>query len=177
MSSAKSTKKNTKKSAPDAQAAVLRVAETLEGYAKRGVFHGFSRGPMAGGKAQFQISWHRGRVFELTFDANTGALRLPEVLTGVAAPGPMYQDFKAFVRSRQSDDLPEHRRIDRQKVQIRAYNRDKSILLVAKAKEGHVEYAVRKLVHLVNEIYLVFLADGNYFDYLVETFNLDPDRM
>ena len=39
------------------------------------------------------------------------------------------------------------------------------------------EYAVRKLVHLINEIYLTFLTDGKYFDYLVETFNLDPDRM
>ena len=50
-------------------------------------------------------------------------------------------------------------------------------LLVLKIKDGDGEYAVRKLIHLVNEIYLTFLADGKYFDYLVETFNLDPDRM
>jgi hypothetical protein len=174
MPSAKSTKK---KSATDAHAVLDCVAETLEEYARRGVFRGFSRGPTAGGKSQFQISWHRGRVFELTLDANAGALRLPELLTDVAADCPMYQEFKAFVRSRQSDDLPEHRRIDRQKVEIRAYNRDNNILLTLKAKDGDIEYGVRKLVHLVNEIYLVFLADGNYFDYLVETFNLDPDRM
>jgi hypothetical protein len=32
------------------------------------------------------------------------------------------------------------------------------------------------LVGLVNEIYLDFLANSLYFDWLVETFDLDPDR-
>jgi hypothetical protein len=89
----------------------------------------------------------------------------------------MYEDLKAFIRSRQSDDLPDHRRLDRRKVQIRTSMRSGKIQLVLKIKDGDTEYAVRKLVHLVNEIYLAFLADGKYFDYLVETFDLDPDRM
>jgi hypothetical protein len=153
------------------------VDAALAGYAERGVFRGFSRGPATGGKARFQIAWHRGRVFELAFDAGTGTLRLPELLTGVLPDSTMYEEFKSFIRERQADELPDHRRIDARKVQIRAYNRGGNILLVMKAKDGDVEYALRKLVHLVNEIYLTFLADGKYFDYLVETFNLDPDRM
>jgi hypothetical protein len=153
------------------------VAQVLAEYAERRVFHGFSRGPTAGGKARFQIAWHRGRVFELTFEAKAKTFRLPQVLTNVPADSSMYREFKAFVRSRQSGDLPEHRRVDARKVELRAYNRNNNILLVMKAKDRDSEYAIRKLVHLVNEIYLVFLADGNYFDYLVETFDLDPDRM
>ena len=50
------------------------VAAALAGYAERRVFQGFSRGPTAGGKAKFQIAWHRGRVFELAFDARSGTL-------------------------------------------------------------------------------------------------------
>jgi hypothetical protein len=153
------------------------VAEVLAAYAERRVFRGFSRGLVTGGKASFQFAWHRGRVFELTFDARQGTLRLPEVLIDVPADIRMYEDLKAFIRSRQSDELPDHRRLDTRKIQIRTYNRDGNILLVAKIKDGDSEYAVRKLIHLVNEIYLTFLADGKYFDYLVETFNLDPDRM
>jgi hypothetical protein len=153
------------------------VAQVLAGYAGRRVFHGFSRGPTSGGKANFLIAWHRGRVFELAFDARAGALRLGELLTGIPADSMMYEDLKAFIRSRQSDDLPNHRRLDARKIQIRTYNRRGNILLVLKVKDGDSEYAVRKLVHLINEIYLTFLADGKYFDYLVETFNLDPDRM
>jgi hypothetical protein len=153
------------------------VAAVLAGYAERRVFHGFSRVPTSGGKATFQIAWHRGRVFELAFDARAGTLRLPELLTGIPANSTMYEELKAFIRSRQSDDLPDHRRLDARKLQIRTYDRDGNILLVLKAKDRDCEYAVRKLVHLINEIYLTFLADGKYFGYLVEAFNLDPDRM
>jgi hypothetical protein len=153
------------------------VAAVLAGYAERRIFQGFSRGPAARGKARFQIAWHRGRVFELAFDAGSGTFRLPELLTGIPADSTMYEELKAFIRSRQSDDLPDHRRLDAQKVQIRTYKRGGNVLLVLKAKDGDSEYAARKLVHLINEIYLIFLADGKYFEYLVETFNLDPDRM
>jgi hypothetical protein len=153
------------------------VAAVLADYAERRVFHGFSRGPISGGKASFQIAWHRGRVFELTFDVRAHTLRLPELLTGIQAESSMGEDLKAFIQSRQSDQLPDHRRLDARKIQTRTYTRSGNILLVMKVKDGESEYAVRKLVHLINEIYLTFLTDGKYFDYLVETFNLDPDRM
>jgi hypothetical protein len=153
------------------------VAAVLAGYAERCVFRGFSRGPASRGKASFQIAWHRGRVFELTFEARSGTLRLGELLTGVPANSSMHEELKDFIRSRQSEDVPDHRRLDAEKMQIRTYNRNGNIILVVKAKDGDNEYAVRKLVHLINEIYLTFLADGKYFDYLVETFNLDPDRL
>jgi hypothetical protein len=42
--------------------------------------------------------------------------------------------------------------------------------------DGDLDYAVNKLVSLVNEIYLDFLSSGLYFDWLVETFELDPDH-
>ncbi len=82
------------------------VAAVLAGYAERGIFLGFSRGPVAAGKASFQIAWHRGRIFELTFDARAGALRLPALLCDVPADSTMYAELKAFIRERQSDDLP-----------------------------------------------------------------------
>jgi hypothetical protein len=153
------------------------VAGVLAGYAERRVFRGFSRGRTSGAKARFQFAWHRGRVFELTYDARADTLRLPDLLTDVPADLSMDQDLKAFIRARQADELPDHRRLDVRKLQIRTYNRSGNILLVLKVLDGDREYAVRKLVHLVNEIYLTFLADGKYFDYLVETFDLDPDRM
>jgi hypothetical protein len=153
------------------------VAAVLAGYAERRVFHGFSRGPVSGGKARFQIAWHRGRVFELEFDARSGTFRLPALLTDIPTDSTMYEELKDFIRSRQSDDLPDHRRLDRRRIQIRTYNRGGDVLLALKIKDGDCEYAVRKLVHLINEIYLTFLADGKYFEYMVETFDLDPDRM
>ena len=37
-------------------------------------------------------------------------------------------------------------------------------------------YGTRKLIHLVHEIFLEFLAEGKYFEYQIEAFDLDPDR-
>ncbi len=152
------------------------VASALEEYAARGIFRGFSRGPVAGGKAAFKIVWHYGCTFELIFDSTRNAIRFPYVLENVPADSSMYEEFKEFLRSRQSPELPDHRRIDRGKVEIRPYNRGGTISLRFKAKDGDVEYGVRRMVNLVNEIFLVFLPDGPYSEYLVETFDLDPEQ-
>jgi hypothetical protein len=152
------------------------VAETLEGYAQRGVFKGFSRGPAGHGKATFRIAWHRDRVFELIFDLKTCAMRFSTVLPNVPADSTMYRELKQFIKSRHSTDLPEHRRIDSDRAQVRSYNRAGNVSLVLRVKHGDCEYGTRKLIHLVHEIFLTFLVDG-HLDYMVETFDLDPDRM
>ena len=153
------------------------VAETLENYAQRGVFRGFSRGPVRNGKASFKMLWHRDQTFELIFDAPKNTLRFPLVLPNVPAGSAMYQELKQFIAAQHADELPEHRRIDRQHAHILPSNRGGKVALTAHLVNGDCGYGTRKLIHLVHEIFLDFLFDGKYFDYLVETFELDPDHM
>ena len=153
------------------------VAGVLENYAQRGIFRGFSQGPVSGGKTVFKMTWHRDRQFELILDVPKKTMRFPLVLPNVPAGSEMYREFKAFVASRFSDDFPDHRRIDNSKVAIKPVCRSGSVSLTLTVKDGDFEYAARRLIHLVHEIFLVFLYDGKYYDYLVETFDLDPDRM
>lgn len=152
------------------------VARTLEEYAARCVFRGFSRGPINGGKAAFKIAWHRDCMFDFVFDSARSSLRFSTVLPNVPADSSMYKELKAFIKSRQSGELPDHRRIDRTKVEIRPYNRGGNVSLTFRVKDGDIEYGVRRLIYFVNEIFLVFLQDGLYYDYMVETFDLDPDH-
>ncbi len=153
------------------------VAGVLENYAQRGIFRGFSQGPVSGGKTVFKMTWHRDRQFELILDVPKKTMRFPLVLPDVPAGSDMYRDFKAFVASRFSEELPEHRRIDIRKVDIKPASRSGSVSLSLVVIDGDFEYAARRLIHLVHEIFLVFLYDGKYYDYMVETFDLDPDRM
>jgi hypothetical protein len=88
----------------------------------------------------------------------------------------MYREFKEFVKSRQSESLPDHRRIHPKKATVRPSNRSGNVALTLTVKNGDYEYATRKLIHLVHEIYLVFLLEGHY-DYMIEVLNLDPDHM
>src|SRR5258708_17030742 len=155
--------------------AVEVVAGILETYADRGVFRGFSKAASAGGKATFKMLWHRDRGFELILDVAKKTLRMPVVLPEV--PASMYREFQEWVEERHSEELLEHRRIDRKKALLRCGKRGGNVSLTLTLKDGHFEYGARKLIHAVHETYLTFLADGRYYDYMVETFDLDPDRL
>ena len=152
------------------------VGDILEGYANRGVIRGFSRQQTRGGNGHYRLLWHRGQVFDLKYDHRKQTLRLACVLPAVPGESDMYRAFKGWLKQRQGDKLPDHRRCDRSKVSLRPYNRGGNIALTLGILDGDVEYAASKLMSLVNEIYLDFLSNGLYFDWLVETFDLDPDK-
>jgi hypothetical protein len=153
------------------------VAAILETYADRGVFRGFSNAAASAGKAAFKMLWHRDRLFELILDVPKKTLRLPVVLPEVPASSSMYREFQEWVEALHSEDLLEHRRIDSKKARLRCGNRGGNVSLALTVKDGDYEYGTRKLIHAVHETYLTFLADGRYYEYMVETFDLDPDRM
>lgn len=152
---------------------VERVAEILEGYASRGVFRGFSRGPVRNGEATFKILWHRDRLLELVLDAHRHTIRFPTLLP--EADSSMCRELREFLKSRHSSNLPEHRRIDPRKALIRCRHQGGGITVSFTVKDGDFDYAARKLIHIVNEIFMVFLSNGRYHEYLVRTFNLEPD--
>ena len=156
----------------------LEEAEVLlEGYAARGVFRGFSRASSRANEATFNIRWHRDRLFQLTVNTRTNILRIPVVLPEVAAKSSMDRELRQFVEQQQASGRLEHRRIDPEKSSVRCSNRAGNIGLTVTAIDGDLPYAIRKLVGLIQEIYMVFLYDGRYYDYMIEVFDLDPDHM
>ncbi len=153
---------------------VADVGDILEGYARRGVFRAFSREDRRG---RYRLLWHRDQVFDLRFDRRRQRLRIACLLPEVPAASPMYRDLKAWLRARRDEALPEHRRCNPDKVALSTYNRGGEVALTLAVLDGDVAYGVRKLVSLVNELYLDFLSSGLYYDWSVETFGLDPDRL
>jgi hypothetical protein len=152
------------------------VTSILKGYAEKAVFRGFSAHPRGGGKASFQLVWHHDRPFELLLDVSKKTLSFPAVLPGVPARSPMYRELQAFLRLRQSDQLPEHRRVNPAKARMTAGNKRGMVSVTLAVKDGDFDYAARKIIHIVHEIFLIFLVDGPYFEYMVEHLGLDPDR-
>jgi hypothetical protein len=150
------------------------VTATLESYARRGVFRGFSEVARRKNKVEYRLRWHHNQFFELIFDAAKNTLRFPCLLPNVASGSEMQKEMQRFVESRHSDEVVEHRRLDKSKAQARVQNCKGNVALTLTIKDGDDEYATRKLIHLAHEIFLVFLTDGRYYDYLVENFDLDP---
>ncbi len=155
---------------------VSLVGDILEEYAARGVFQGFSRQQAGQKRGLYRVQWHRRQLFEITYDGVKKTLRISCVLPQVPARSSMYKEFKRWLTTRQDAALPDHRRCDAGKVQLKTYNRGGDIALTLQMLDDDLEYSVRKLVSLVNEIYLDFLSSGLYFDWLIEIFNLDPDN-
>ncbi|MBE9540626.1 MAG: hypothetical protein IMF06_16205 [Proteobacteria bacterium] len=155
---------------------VTQVGDILEEYAARGVFQGFSREEISRQRGLYRVQWHRKQLFEITYDGAKKSLRIACVLPQVPAKSAMYREFKRWLKARTDDALPDHRRCDSQKITLKTYNRSGDIALTLQMLDEDLEYSVRKLVSLVNEIYLDFLSSGLYFDWLIETFDLDPDN-
>jgi hypothetical protein len=145
----------------------------MENYARRGVFRGFSSQPAPKGVAAFRMIWHRDRSFDLIVDTRKKAILIPEVLPCV--PAAIYRDFKAFVESRHAASLPDHRRIDKSKACVRSTNRRGTVSLRMAVKAGDYEYGLQRLIHLVHETYLIFLANGMYRDYMSERLGVNFD--
>lgn len=152
------------------------VSDVLKGYAERGVFRSFSEGERRGGKMTFTMVWHHGRRFRLVLDSAAGAVSFPALLPGVPARSPMLKELKAFLRRFETAEVPEHRRIDPAKARLRIAVRAGSVSLALAVRKGEFEYCTRRLVHLAQEVFMVFLPDGPYDDYRVEKLGLDPNR-
>jgi hypothetical protein len=145
-------------------------------YANRAVFQGLSQKQTRDGTASFTMTWHRNREFELILDTRRGRVMFPVLLPALPADTSMYAELKGFVASHQLPDRPEHRRIDRRKASLTcSLNRKRDVSLALIVKDGDYDYAVRRLVQLVHEIYLIFLSSGVYYNYKVEQLNADPD--
>ncbi len=155
---------------------VALVGDILEEYASRGVFRAFSRHESGGQRAQYRLLWHRNQLFQFTYNGARKRLRISCVLPQVPAKSAMYREFKQWLKAKADDSLPDHRRCERTKVALKTYNRDGDIALTLQLLDDDLEYGVRKLLALVNEIYLDFLSSGLYFDWLIDTFDLDPDN-
>jgi hypothetical protein len=157
-------------------ALVALVTGILEGYAAKAVFRGFSAHPQGDGAATYRMVWHHDRPFKLLLDVQRKTLRFPAVLPGVPARSAMYRELQAFLKARQSGDMPEHRRVNPAKARVTSSTARGMVSVKLTVKDGDFDYATRKIIHIVHEIFMIFLVDGPYFEYMVEQLGLDPDR-
>jgi hypothetical protein len=157
-------------------ATVELVTGILERYAEKAVFRGFSAHPQRGGHAGYKMIWHHDRPFELSLDVPKKTLHFPQVLPGVPARSPMYRELLAFLKERQSPEMLEHRRVNPLKARLAASNTRGMVSITLTVKDGDFDYATRKIIHIVHELFMIFLVDGPYFEYMVEHLGLDEDR-
>jgi len=151
------------------------VRQVLQHYASRGTFRSFAEGLPRGRSISFRFTWFRDMPFTVTFGPGSRRLVFQDLLPGVAPRSAMDRDLRQFLRERHSRSVPEHRRIDARKVEVRVANRAGAMSLFCTVKGDNTDYAVRKAVNVVHEIFTDFLSDGRYAQYQIDHLRLNPE--
>jgi hypothetical protein len=155
------------------EAALVHAA--LEHYANRGSFRSFSAALLTATKSEFTFSWFRDVTFRVVFDRSRRTLTFVGMLPGIPARSDMDRHLRAFVKTYTSTAVPEHRRVDPRRVRVTVVNRGGAESLVFAFRTKDTAFAVRKAVHLANDILQDYLNDGRYVQYNVDYFNLNPE--
>jgi hypothetical protein len=153
------------------------VERVLRGYVDRGVFRSLSAPAPRGAQTSFTLVWHHARSFRLTVDPTARTVSFPAVLPSIPARSPMLGELRRFTRQFTSAEMPLHRRVDAARGRLRLTPRSAGVSLSLTVVRGEWEYCARRLVHIVHEIYMVFLTDGPYQQYRVEKLGVDPDAV
>lgn len=151
------------------------VTGILAGYASRGVFAGFRENKREARKVDFTIQWHFRRVFSIQLDEAKSSLTLIGLLPQVSAAPSLRRELAAYLRDYAAPERPAHRRIDPEKARVTCFVRSDSLSLRVAVQDGDFEYATRRLVHLVNELFLDFLRDARYVEYMVAYLGMNPE--
>lgn len=153
--------------------AVGIVDATLRDYAGRGVLQNLHVVPGKRAGAEFHFAWLHNQPFTLTCDARRNRLALVDLLPGVQSASVMHKELRAFLRSRSSADLPQHRRVDPQRGAVTSRVRDGLVSIELTLHGQEYEYGTRKLINVGHEVFL-FLSEY-WADYMCKTFQLNAE--
>jgi len=148
----------------------------LQQYATRGAFRSFSE--VTGTSARsltFRFLWFRDVTFRVTYTPATRTLTFVDMLPAVPPRSEMDRHLRSFIKSRSEKQLPDHRRVDLNKVGVAVVNRNNAISIAFTLKPRQIEYGMKKAVHLVHEVLMDFLNDSEYVEYNIDHFNLNPE--
>ncbi len=153
------------------------VRAVLRDYADRGVFRGFRE--LAGPKQSivFEILCFpfAQQPFRLVYSDNPASLVFKRLLHSMPARSEMYRQFKSYMKQRSSDELPAHRRIDPQRVQLKWSNRLGDVNVTLNIKGPNHEYAVRRAINLLTDLFFDLLTESTYYEFMAEHFDLPED--
>lgn len=147
----------------------------LRSYAERGVFTGYARLKHSTSSAQYRIRWYFSRPMDVLLDRKRQAISLPDFLPSVDLQPVLARDLRAFLRG--MADLPEHRRLDETRAELSLRRKGNALTLAVRSLDGDLDYACRKLVHIANEVLLVFLSSHLYDGYKIEGLGVDPETI
>jgi hypothetical protein len=153
------------------------IRQMLDNYAERGLFREVTANAVDGNRSAFQFRWHYGRRFDLLVDHDAPAVAFVGMFPDVLPDSPLFRDVSAFIMGLADSRLAPHRRVDPARVRLTCESRDGDLTIFAASIDGNIDYATRKLIQAVNEVFFDFLPDSAHYHYQVEKLGLDPNAI
>jgi hypothetical protein len=159
---------------PDPAAIVRSV---LQEYANRGVFRAFREVDTRNGRTEFEILCFpfTEQPFSLVYTDEPRSLTFKRLLGDMPARSAMYRRFKSFMKDRSSPELPAHRRVDSSRAALTWSNRLGNVNVSLHIQEKQHEYATRKAINLLSDIFLDLLTESPFYEYMSEHFEMPED--
>lgn len=155
------------------------VRARLNHYASRGAFRAFAPVPVTGSgpwRGTWSARWHHDRTVEFVADGRKRTITLKHILTDVQRQSPLDGNLRTFVANLTGSKTPRHRRLGESRKAVRVTNRRGDVSIALKADEGiDGQTLTDRAVNLGHQIYTVFLREGGYDAYLLESLDLDLD--
>jgi hypothetical protein len=130
----------------------LTVAkQELQAYAERGVFRSFAEQATRDGKVEFQFLFFGQKTLTVLFSEKEHTLVFKDMLPDVSTD--IHVHLKAFLKELFDPGLPEHRRIDKNRAEVKFVKRGGSLSLVLQVKKNQYKYGVNKLINLASWIH------------------------
>ena len=108
-------------------------------------------------------------AFRLHYSSESGEFILHDLLPNVQVYSDVGKDLRGFLKGLTRKDVPEHRRIDPRRIDVRSYVRRGVFSIAVTAKKNQHGYAVQRSVNLIHE---VFVRLHTYFpEYMWENFD------
>jgi len=149
------------------------VARALQRYADRGVFRGLSSHRGRGGRFEFQFTWLMRQPMTLVYDERAAALTFRNLLPRVGSTALLREELYELIDGLSTRAVPAHKRIDGRRARLIRSARGGNFSLTLVVRGRHHEYAVRKGLNLVNDLFV--LLHASYPDYLVEQFGFPAE--
>ena len=149
------------------------VRDHLNSLSKRGVLHNLSETKGRGGKIFFRFRWLMKKDYVLEVNPRIRQLSINNLLPGLVYRSYRDSELRTFIANRGSLSIPEHRRVDAERVNLTYKNQKQQVTLVMKMTDEDYVYASSLMFRLINDLFIYLKM--YHIDYLQEYFGLPEE--
>ena len=153
------------------------IRVVIDNYADRGLLRNVRTTLTDGRATRFQFTWHYDRTFDLRVDYAASRMAFVGAFPNVSPSSAISRDITQFIERMMAESVTIHRRVDRGRTIVSGAHYGEDMAVVASIVDGDFDYAARKLIQVVNEIYFDFLPNSSHYAYQVKSLGLDPDTI